>query len=376
MEAKTAVTSLFLLVSDFPSGANWDQVQLLATELSQARRPVVVGVVGSAIKPTADALRATGVNVETMVIRHPFDLRGIRRFRSVLRAAHPDVIHAFGPTAVRLIRWVVTRRGEMNAPRWVASDVAHPGSGWKGWLTTRLLRQADRVIASGWAEGERYRRLGVRSERLTRIHPAAPPPGEAPNRADFCQAIAAPDNATLIFAGGQLDALHGVKDAVTAFDMLRYESPALYLVLTGSGPDRTVAEDYGRALAFDDFRIRFTGERPDLPAVTQHAALVWITRAWGGAHLALRAMAAGKPVVAYHTPELAEVIDDGITGFLVPPGDRAAIAAKSHVLLSDPELAARMGAAGRHRAGERFSPARMVEQHSRVYQEVVYERGA
>ncbi len=370
MEAKTAVSSLGLLVSDGACSDSADQVRLLAAELPRHRWGVVVGVVGTATAAAAETLRASGVKVEPLAIRSWFDVRGMRRLRSWLLAANPRVIHTFGPEAVRLARWVVTRQGDIHSPRWVISDAAHPGSGWSGWLTTRWLRQADRVITSGWAEGERYRRLHVRSERLTRIHPAALPPGEAPSRADFCRDIAAPENATLIFAGGQLDRQHGVKDAVTAFDMLRYESPSFYLVLTGGGPDRAVAEDYGRALAFDDFRIRFTGQRPDLPALTQHAAMVWITRAWGGAHLALRAMAAGKPVVAYHTPELAEVIDDGTTGFLVAPGDRAAIAAKAHLLLSDQELAARMGEAGRQRAGERFNPTRTAEQHLRVYHEL------
>jgi glycosyltransferase involved in cell wall biosynthesis len=369
--AKTATSTLILLVSDLARSDGADQVQLLAAELPRHRWDVVVGVVGSASGPAAEALRASGVKVEPLAIRSWLDVRGMRRLRNWFREVNPRVIHTFGPEAVRLARFVVTRQGDIHSPRWVISDAAHPGSGWSGWLTTRLLRQADRVIASGWAEGERYRRLHVRSERLTRIHPAALPTGEAPSRAEFCRDFAAPENATLIFAGGQLDRRHGVKDAVTAFDMLRYESPSFYLVLTGDGPDRAVAEDYGRALAFDDFRIRFTRDRPDLPALTQHAAMVWITRTWGGAHLALRAMAAGKPVVAYHTPELAEVIDDGITGFLVAPGDRAAIAAKAHLLLSDPELAARMGEAGRQRACERFNPTRMVEQHLRVYHEVI-----
>jgi glycosyltransferase involved in cell wall biosynthesis len=162
-----------------------------------------------------------------------------------------------------------------------------------------------------------------------------------------------------------------VKEAVIAFDMLRYASPALQLVLTSDGPGRTAAEDLGRALAFDDFRIRFSGSRPDLVEALQLAEMVWVTGERGGEHQALRAMAAGKPVVAYHTPELAEIIDDGETGYLVPRGDRAAVAMKAHALLAHPDEAARMGAAGRKRALERFSVARMAEQHARVYQELV-----
>jgi len=155
--------------------------------------------------------------------------------------------------------------------------------------------------------------------------------------------------------------------------MLRYESPALQLVLTGDGPDRKTAEELGRALAFDDCRVRFKrppGIQRNASAATCLAEMVWVTCERGGEHLALRAMAAGKPVIAYQTPELAEIIDDSETGFLVPRGDRAAIATKAHLLLAHPDIAARMGAAGRKRAAERFGVTRMAEQHARVYQEV------
>ncbi|QJW97931.1 glycosyltransferase [Frigoriglobus tundricola] len=211
----------------------------------------------------------------------------------------------------------------------------------------------------------------MRGDRLSSVSPAAALPGPVPDRAAFCAAVSAPPGSKLIFAGGYLDPTHGVKDAVIAFDMLRYESPALQLVLTGAGPGRTAAEDLGRALAFDDCRIRFSGGWPDLAAATQLAEIVWVTCSRGGEHLALRAMAAGRPVVAFHTPELAEIIDDGETGYLVPQGDRAAIAMKSHMLLAYPQTAARMGEAGRKRAAERFGVARMAEQHMRVYREVV-----
>ncbi len=156
-----------------------------------------------------------------------------------------------------------------------------------------------------------------------------------------------------------------------AFDMLRYVSPALQLILTGDGPDRAAAEDLGRALAFDDFRIRFGADARSTEGATLLADQVWVMCRRGGEYLALRAMAAGKPVIAYHTPELGEIIDDGVTGHLVPPGDRPALAAKAQVLLADPEAAVRMGAAGLARATERFGVARLVEQHTRVYQELV-----
>jgi glycosyltransferase involved in cell wall biosynthesis len=367
VEPELTHTKLFLLAADLGAG----QLPLLACGLPRERFALTVGALGRADGPAAEALRAAGVAVVPLPIRGPLDFAGMRKLRNAVSAANPAVLHCFGPAAVRMARLVLSTGGHgENVPHFVASDAAQPAGGFGGWLTTRQLRRADRVIATGRGEGERYRALGVRSERLSRIHPSVVPPAGAPDRADFCRDVGTPPDARLIFAGGALDAAHGAKEAVIAFDMLRYGSPLLRLVLTGDGPERAACADLGKALAFDDYRLHFTGPRPDLAAATQLAEIAWVTCPHGGELLALRAMAAGKPVVAYHTPELADVIDDGATGFLVPPGDRAALAAKSQELLADATLCAKFGDAGRARAAERFAVARMAEQHARVYQEL------
>lgn len=361
---------LFFLASDLGDGDTASQLALLACGLPRDRFEVAVGVLGPAAGAAADALRAANIGTIELPLRHVLDFSGMRRLKHAVTAFGAPVLHAFGADAVRTARLCLLSAEDGNAPRFVASGAQCADGGIGRWFATRQVRRADRVIATGWVEAERYRKAGVVGERLTRIAPAVAPPA-IPDRAAFCRDIGAPPDAKLIFSGGRLDAAHGLKDAVTAFDMLRYISPALNLVLTGTGPDRAEAEDLGRALAFDDFRVRFSGHRPDLIAAVSLAEQVWVLCARGGEHLALRAMAAGRPVLAYRTPELEEIIDDGETGFLMPPGDRAALATKAQELLADPGAAARVGETARARAAERFGPTRFVEQHVRVYQELV-----
>jgi glycosyltransferase involved in cell wall biosynthesis len=88
----------------------------------------------------------------------------------------------------------------------------------------------------------------------------------------------------------------------------------------------------------------------------------------------LDAMAAGKPIVATSTGGIPEVVEDGVTGILVPPRDDAAMAEAIVSLLKDPELRWRMGNAGLSRARERFSAERMVSETLRVYQHVRAQR--
>ena len=80
-------------------------------------------------------------------------------------------------------------------------------------------------------------------------------------------------------------------------------------------------------------------------------------------------MLASLPIVATRISAVPEVVVDRQTGLLVEPGDDAAVAASLEALLRDRERAAALGDAGRRRALEEFSVARMVERTRVVYEE-------
>jgi glycosyltransferase involved in cell wall biosynthesis len=84
----------------------------------------------------------------------------------------------------------------------------------------------------------------------------------------------------------------------------------------------------------------------------------------------LDAMACGKPIVATEAGGIPEVVQNGVTGWLVPPRDHPAMADAIVGLLNDPALCRRMGEASRITARERFSVERMVLDTLRVYQRV------
>lgn len=327
------------------------------------------GVFGPIDESVAEHLRRVGVAVHALPIRHFLDMSGAWRLRQVIQETNPKVIHAWGPMAARLTRLAVVQTEAGNMPRLVVSAASMPGSGFGGWLATRMIRRADRVVAATWGEAEQYRRLRVATDRLTRITPASTPPAALGGGEAVLRSLGIPVGARVIVTGAAAEAGIGPREAIVAFDMLRYEAADLYLIVCGAGPQAGALEQFGRSLAFDDFRVRFAP--PDArAAVVQLAVAVWVTAPYGGYDEALEGMAASKPVIGWETADLAEVVEDGVTGFLVPVGDRAAMAEKARRLLIDPDAAARMGAAGHARAAERFTPARLVEKFARVYQEL------
>lgn len=374
MKLETSKRSIFFVVSDLgPTGAA-RQLQLLTAGLPPDRFRSEVTVLGPADTPIAESLRQAGIPVHSTPLRYPFDLRGVRKLRQVAAAANPDLVHAWGAAATRTTRVIATALPRQHAARVIVSSCAEPGGGVLGWLTARRLCRADRVVPASWADGERYRRLGVAGEHLTRVAPGVALDPQPPRRDAFLESLGLPATARLVVTAGPIEPSAGLKAAVWAFDMLRYEFPDLHLLIFGREVDRAGLEAFGRALAFDDFRVRFPGCRPDLPALLGLAEAVWVTHD-RGVSLALEAMAAGRAVVGWKTPDLAEVVEEGVTGFLVPRGERAQVAARTHALLSDTALSAKFGAAGRARVAERFTAERMVEQYVRLYDDLATSDG-
>jgi len=143
------------------------------------------------------------------------------------------------------------------------------------------------------------------------------------------------------------------------------------LVLVGDGPDQDEARRIARARGFCE-RITFLGMRDALPELLAPADVFCLASAEESFGLsALEAMACGVPVLATRVGGVAEVIDDGATGVLVPADDRTAYTRALVKLLSDRERARSMGDAARAAAASRFERRAVVARYVALYQRVL-----
>jgi glycosyltransferase involved in cell wall biosynthesis len=145
--------------------------------------------------------------------------------------------------------------------------------------------------------------------------------------------------------------------------------PDLRVEVAGAGPCRVelgrLVEDLGLA-----GRVSFLGEVPDIPGqLARSAIFVLPSRSEGISLTLLEAMACGLPVVATRVGGTPEVVLDGQTGLLVPPGDPAALADAILRMRRDDETARRMGEAGRRRVERDFGVRRMVANYLALYLE-------
>ena len=176
---------------------------------------------------------------------------------------------------------------------------------------------------------------------------------------------------------GQLYAPKGVHFLVDAFAQVAKTFPKAKLYLIG---DPGIAEyahyvDELRArvdaLGIAD-RVVFTGWRQDALAIAkQMTILVHPSMSEGFGRAVLEAMALGKPVIACAVGGLREAIQDGQNGFLVPPGDTEAIAARLRLLLSNAALRARMGRAARETVERDYQISDKLDELCDIWHDIV-----
>jgi len=147
--------------------------------------------------------------------------------------------------------------------------------------------------------------------------------------------------------------------------------PESRFVVAGDGERRKELEGLAGQLGVGD-RVHFLGWRPDLERVYADLDLVALTSRNEGLPVALvEAMAAARPVVAMRVGGVPDLVEDGVTGCLVPPGNAERLADAMQGLLGDPERRQVMGAAARKRVVPTYEAQRLVADTDRLYAAVL-----
>jgi glycosyltransferase involved in cell wall biosynthesis len=302
----------------------------------------------------AERLRQHGRTVDCLNWTRVFDPTPPWKLHRLLKDWRPEVIHAWGPPALRALGLVGRRwlpRTLVSRPLSARAEQVKPFDRW-------LLRRVHTVVASSHAEAALCRDAGVPDDRL-----AAAPPGVETGPADPKQHRALRS----ILCIGTLEPHKGVRDAIWAFDMLHYVYGDTCLKIVGDGPQRAELERFAANLEITA-SVEFLGRRDDVSQMLRDAIVCWIpTRKGTGSQVALEAMAAGCPVVARERPGMRELIADGQTGYVVPPGDMVAVAKRSRGLLLDDQLRQSIGAAARRDVAQRFAATTVAEDWAKRY---------
>jgi glycosyltransferase involved in cell wall biosynthesis len=315
----------------------------------------------------ARRLEGAGVPVEGVPLTRALSPLALRRIVSVVRRHRPAIVHThlvhadfYGLTAARLAR----------VP--IRASTKH---GFNGFRERRSFAVADRAIGRGIdlhiaiSSGlARYLSEveGFAESRFTVVRygiEAGPEPqpygGTTPRFACI----------------GRLVPVKGHETLLRAFADARDALPGLELDVVGAGPLEADLRQRAAELDLGD-NIRFCGHVAPVQSAIEDAAVVVVPSLGEGfGMVALEAMERGRPVVASAVGGLPEIVADGETGLLVPPGDPGGLAGALVALASDPSRAAAMGVAGRRRAVTVFPQESCTQRTVELYGEALGRAG-
>jgi glycosyltransferase involved in cell wall biosynthesis len=165
----------------------------------------------------------------------------------------------------------------------------------------------------------------------------------------------------------------GYEFFVRAARSVAHRLPQAHFVAVGEGSARDLEQLQAlvRELGLSG-RFSFLGFRPDIPEILSELDVFVLSSTSEGFSLAtVEAMAAGRPVVVTRSGGPEEIVEDGRSGFLVPPADSEGLASKVCEVLAHPLLAEELGRNARRRAEERFSLRRMLAEYENLYQRLL-----
>jgi glycosyltransferase involved in cell wall biosynthesis len=306
------------------------------------------------------------------------DPRAFREARRSLAALvadrRPALIHAHGLKA----GWVAATLRRRPPVVLSVHNLVLPEAAGRSYRVLRRLEAAlparvDAVIAISDEVARRF--SGVRGAgRITVVPPLGPSPEATRSAADVRADLGVGPDEHLLVTAARLHPQKGVDILLDALAALRRRVPGVRSVVFGEGPSRQALARRIDELGLGGV-VTLAGSRPSVADEIAAADVVVVPSRWeSGPLVVFEALHLGRPVVTTAVGAAPQVIQDGVTGRLVPVGDPEALAEAVESMLADPAAAGRMAAAGRRLAAERYGPAALVDGVETVYRNVVGER--
>jgi len=289
----------------------------------------------------------------------------------LLRNGHFDILHCHSSKAGILGRLAARITGVpivlFTAHGWAFTEGR---SYWKRWLAAQLERIASRWTTKIVCVSHHDRELALRfnvaqPECLVVIHNGIDPsPFSLANDSVIRREFGLSGDLVITTIGR----MAVPKDPLTLLRAYRILNPSnAKVVIVGDGPLRAAVERHIDRNMLRG-RVLLAGMRYNVPDLLAASDVFVLASRWEGLPLTIiEAMMAGLPVVATNVGGVTELVEHGVTGIIVPPGNAEALAMAIRQLLEDADLRRRMGQAGRQHALEKFTVDRMVAEVKALY---------
>ncbi|MEX1248233.1 MAG: glycosyltransferase family 4 protein [Anaerolineales bacterium] len=315
-----------------------------------------------------------GWRLKTFALFNLFHVFGaLRRLYNVLKG-HANVIVTFTPHSNLLglpVAWlarVPVRIGTHHGYIEGSSNVM-------AWLHGRLTNSrlcSVMVAVSSQVREYAVQREGARASRLVVIPNGIEPLSKKKDAGIARKELGIPANGLLFLTLGRLTNQKGHTHLLDAIALVAPGHSELRFVFAGDGPQRIDLEKKATDLGIVD-KVLFLGVRDDVANLLFAADVFVQPSLWEGLSLALlEALFAGLPVVATRVEGVVDVVEEGKSALLVPPGDAGALAAALERIIEDEKLRQRLGRAGQERATADYSIEKMCKAYEALMQAALH----
>ena len=314
---------------------------------------------------------AEGLELIPLAPRSEMDLSAAWRLARVVKRLQPDIVHAHDAHGVAMASLALSLlAASARLPALVVSrrvDFHLRGNSFSRWKH----RQVDCFIAASEAIRLMLVADGVSPDRTVTVHEgidvdhvrAVPP-------VDVHTALWLPHHAPIVGNVAALVPHKGQRHLIEAAHLVVRQMPDVRFVILGEGELRDALERQVREHHLEK-HVLLPGFRADVLGCMKSFDLFVMSSVTEGLGTALLdAMACARPIVATRAGGIPEVVEDGVTGTLVPPRDHTAMARAVVALLQDEAMRRQMGEAGLARVNARFTVERMVAGTVAVYARV------
>jgi glycosyltransferase involved in cell wall biosynthesis len=327
-----------------------------------------------------DVVQLPGLSRELSPVR---DLVAAVRLARLIRRLRPDVLHTHTAKAGAVGRIAVIFAGGRRPRVVVHTFHGHVLRGYFGTagsllfrgVETALAHVTDRLIAVSPQVRDELVRLRVAPPRkfaVVRLGIELEPRVHCDEEPAAIRArIGVSPDRFVVGWFGRMTAVKRTDDLLDALAALRERGVDALFLLVGDGADRERLEQlaHRRGLAKS---VLFLGYQEDVARWYTACDAIVLTSANEGTPVTLiEALAAARPVVATRVGGVEDVVEDGVTGLLVRPGDTHAVAERLALLAADPERRRTMGETGRAHVLERYAVSRLVDDVDRLYRDLL-----
>jgi len=347
----------------------------LAEHSKRAGLKVTIGVFENSRNPNlelANTASGLGFQVQIFPCNGRFDNDAAQTIKGYMEKEGVNILHSHNyksnfyarrALSNNNIRWVVTNHGRRFGPKLLLYNL----------LDAFIVRRADKIIAVSKEIAKKMKLAGIAKGKICLIENGVNLERVTTNSSSQAikESLGIKKEALVVGTIGALTKEKGHQYLLrAALKVIRIYPKAIFL-LVGDGTERPNLEKTASSLGIKDSVI-FAGMRKDVPEILSILNVFVLPSLNEGLPMALlEAQAAQIPVVATSVGAVPDVLENGVTGMLIPPKDPQAIAEAIIMILSDKQFASGIAQKGFERVRDNFSSEKMASKYLSIYRELL-----